>query len=54
MSEAESGSLEEFAARPEPVPLPDTSMMDIAEQDDTPLSSERTKTEPVTVPDISQ
>ena len=53
MSEAETGSLEEFAHKPEPIDLPDISNLTMSEANSGSLEGFEQRPEPVKIPDIS-
>ena len=53
MSEAETGSLEEFTHKPEPVDLPDISNLTMSEANSGSLEGIEQRPEPVEIPDIS-
>ncbi len=53
LSEAESGTLEEFSSRPEPVELPDIENLSISASNEGYLAEFTPKPEPVVLPDIS-
>ncbi len=53
MSEAESGSLEEFAQKPEPAALPDISELSMSAANEGSLEEFSTRPEPVPLPDTS-
>lgn len=53
MSEAESGSLEEFAQKPEPAALPDISELSMSAANEGSLEEFATRPEPIPIPDTS-